>query len=135
MRLACFVLLSCVPTLLADPAVPKAPAAREIKLTGLRLPARPGGLTKPTKISSEADLAKAVPDKDARAAIAKQVDFKSEYLLLFAWSGSGGDRLSFRLDKDKNEAIFASSRGRTRDLRRHVKLFAFPNKTTYRLGE
>jgi hypothetical protein len=139
MRLATLLLLLPAPALLADeaePKDPKAPVAREIKVTS-GLPVRKGLLDKPTKITSAAELAKEVPNKDAQAAIAKQVDFKKEYLLLFAWSGSGGDRINFKVEKGKGgpEVVFAYTRGFTRDLRRHGKLFAVPNKTTYRMGK
>jgi hypothetical protein len=135
MRRASLVLLLFAPALLADP-VAKAPEPRELKTTDLRLPPRPSEPTKPTKITSAAELAKAVPDKNARSAIAKQVDLKREYMLLFDWSGSSDDRLTFRVSPMKIKppvVMFTYKRGRRDDLLRHVKLFALPKTKAYRL--
>jgi len=121
----------------AEPADPKAPKAREIDTKGMKLPTVRGGLDKPTKVTSAADLAKLVPDEDAQKAITKNVDFKKEYLVVFAWSGSGGDKVSFETKKGKEgeEAVFTYKRGLTRDLRGHFKVFALPNKTTYNMAK
>src|SRR5215475_12790766 len=70
---------------------PKAVKPREIVVAGL--PGGRGSVESPTSIPSEKHLAELVPDKDVRAAILKQVDFRKEKLLLFSWSG-GDDRLT-----------------------------------------
>jgi hypothetical protein len=106
---------------------------REITVKGLT--GGKGSINKPDRIASKEDLAKAVTDKEVRAAIAKQVDFKKEYLLLFRWSGSGGDKLQVAVEKEKKGevAVFTRKRGLTRDLRRHVRLFAVPAKMEYKV--
>jgi acetyl esterase/lipase len=59
------------------------------------------------------------------AALAKQVDFERQIVLLFAWQGSGQDRLEFAVAESAPEqVVFSYKAGRTRDLREHVKLFA-----------
>jgi hypothetical protein len=135
MRLASFILLLSAPALLANPPAPNTPSARELDVAGLRLPPRFGRFTDPTKITSLAELARAVPDGAAQAAIIKQVNFKNECVLLFAWSGSGRDRLSVGLGKGKKgpEEVFTLHPGNTLDLRAHVKLFALPKTATYRI--
>jgi len=85
-----------------------------------------GDVRKPTEIGSAEELEKAIPDAEARAAIAKQIDFKQSKLLWFQWAGSGGDKLTAEakvIDK-KGVVVFSMQRGRTRDLRQHHKLFA-----------
>ena len=80
-----------------------------------------GTVTKPTKIMTAEELAKALPGKDVAEKIGKQVDFSKEYLLLFRWSGSGGDQLT---GSGETTATFAYQRGLTKDLRQHLHLFA-----------
>lgn len=126
-------------TLAADPE-PKdkdAPRARELEIKGVKSAGKASGKLKPTRITSAKELEEAIPDKDTRDAISKKVDLKKEYVLLFAWAGSGGDRLSFEVKKgDKGEeAVFTMKRGLTRDLRRHVKLYAIPAKMGHKMAE
>jgi hypothetical protein len=130
MRLSLFVVLLVIPTALAEDVEPKDRkiVAREIVVEGLS-----GGRTgfgEPTKLASKEDLEKAL-GKELSAKVLKQVDLKKEFLLLFRWAGSGGDKLS--MTQDKGKVTFHFVGGRTRDLRLHAKLFALPNKTEYKL--
>ena len=140
MRQALAALLLLTPALLADspdPKDPKAPAAREVKLDGVTLPRIPGGVAAPTKMTSLEDLTKLVPDKGHQKIILDQVDLKKEYLLLFVWAGSGGDRLDVKAGKGKDgpEAVFTYTGGRTRDLRQHRKLYALPKGTKWAMAK
>ena len=55
----------------------------------------------------------------------KQVDFAKQFVLLFAWRGSGQDRLDAAVAESYPEQIFFSyAPGRTRDLQEHVRVFA-----------
>jgi hypothetical protein len=132
MRPSLFALLLLVPAALAD-VEPKDRkiVAREIVVKGL--PSARAVLKEPTKIASKEDLEKIIPDRDVRDAILKEVDLKKEFLLLFSWSGSGGDKLLMKDDKGK--VTFEYVRGKTDDLRRHAKLYALPNKTEYKLSK
>ena len=57
--------------------------------------------------------------------IQKQVDFQQQVLLVFAWKGSGQDRLEFAVAESFPEQIFFSLKpGKTFDLREHVHLYA-----------
>jgi len=105
----------------------KESAVREIDVSGLRMPMARTPLKKPTVIADDKALAAAMPDEAARKAIGKQVDFDKQELLLFAWSGSGRDRLRVSVRAGKGggkEHVFAYERGLTRDFRPHTKLFA-----------
>jgi hypothetical protein len=53
------------------------------------------------------------------------VDFAKEKVAVFAWAGSGQDKVAAGEVKDKT-AVFTYTRGLTRDLRQHVKIFAVP---------
>jgi len=52
-----------------------------------------------------------------------QVNFDRQQVLIFAWRGSGQDKLSYTVESPK-EVKFSLQRGRTRDLRSHVKIYA-----------
>lgn len=112
------------------------PKAREVDVKGLKIVVKEGARQKPVKITSKKELDEAVKDREACEKIGKQVDFAKEYLVLFRWSGSGGDKLSFKLKKAEGgeDAVFLLQPGLTRDLRPHVKLFAIPNDVGYKIG-
>src|SRR5436309_4177587 len=96
MRPALLVLLLCGPALPAadpEPKDPRAPKPREIAAAGLGLKGGPGGVDSPARVNTPAGLEKVGADEKAEARLKKEVDFSKEYLLVFAWSGSGGDRL------------------------------------------
>ena len=79
---------------------------------------------KPLVIKSQDEAAKHF-GKEALAVIAKKVDFKKQIVLLFAWQGSGGDKLEYRILESFPEQIpFSLRRGLTRDLRSHSRIFA-----------
>ncbi len=107
--------------------------ARELKVEKGSFPSVEGALRDPLKITSKAELAKAIPDVDTAAAIAKQVDFTNEVVLLFAWAGSGGDKLT--MAEVKEAAVFTMAPGRTRDLRQHAKIFALPKKMKWTMSK
>ena len=63
-------------------------------------------------------------DKEALAAISKAVDFEKQIVLLFAWKGSGQDRLKYVVKESfPEQVVFSYKRGRTKDYRRHVKVY------------
>ena len=137
MRLTVLALFVAAPLLLAsqdsEPKDTKVPAIKEIDMVKGLTPGKPGGATKPTKVSNAEELEKLVPAKENRDELLKKVDLKKQYLLVFAWAGSGGDRLSHKLDK--NEVTFSYKRGLTRDLRRHLKVYALAKDTKYKVGD
>ncbi|MBM3994873.1 MAG: hypothetical protein FJ303_12075 [Planctomycetes bacterium] len=79
---------------------------------------------KPIVIKSHADAAKHF-DKDAQETIAKSVDFKKQIVLVFAWQGSGGDKLVYKILESFPEQIpFSLKPGVTDDIRSHSRVFA-----------
>lgn len=96
---------------------------RELDAKGIKIDFAKGKVTTPKVIASADELNKAIPDADA---IAKQVDFGRDKLVLFAWGGSGGDKLTAKLSDDGKTVAFKYSPGFTRDFRRHIHLFAIP---------
>jgi len=101
---------------------------REIDLRGYSRDKTTGVATKPTKICSSEELAKAIPEKEWRDRIAKQVDFDKEELLFFSWTGSAGtDALTFKVEETKNGpiAVFSYKAGRGEDFPRPIfRLYA-----------
>jgi hypothetical protein len=129
MRLAlcCFALVACAVAQDPDPADAKI-KPREITVAAPRTGDKAGV----TKFTTAADLAKAY-GKDVADAVAKEVNFKKEYVVVYAWSGSGGDKLEMKVEDKK--VTFSRSLGRTRDLRRHFKVFALPSDFKYDAGK
>ena len=79
---------------------------------------------KPLVLKSEKEAAEHF-DADELAKLTKQVDFAKQFVLLFAWRGSGQDKLDAAVAESYPEQIFFShTPGRTRDLREHVRVFA-----------
>ena len=61
------------------------------------------------------------------------IDFTKQKLVIFAWSGSGGDRITYGVLESYPEQIrFNFNRGRTKDLRRHYKAFIIRNNVSWR---
>ncbi len=79
---------------------------------------------KPLVIQSADDAAKHF-GKDALEGLMKQVDFKKQVVLVFAWKGSGGDKLTYTVAESFPEQIFFKLQpGLTRDLRSHTHVYA-----------
>jgi hypothetical protein len=133
-RVPALAILALVLPLTAS-AEEKAVPVKEIDVKALKVPmARNGDVMKPTKITSAEELAKTIPEEAAQTAIKKEVDFATQQLLLFAWGGSGQDKLTFATTEGKNEVVFVYKRGLTRDLRPHVHLFVLPKDATFKIG-
>lgn len=107
------------------------PAVKEIDTKDFKIMApRDGKATAPTEIKTADELAKNAILKDVTEAIQKHVNFKKEKLVLFAWWGSGQDRIT---PDDKNLGTFIYTLGFTRDYRMHVKLFVVPKDTAVKV--
>tara|TARA_B100000900_G_scaffold314546_1_gene273421 strand:+ start:341 stop:754 length:414 start_codon:yes stop_codon:yes gene_type:complete len=79
--------------------------------------------TKPLVLKSLKNGAKYF-GKKTLTKIFKAVDFEKQNVLLFAWKGSGQDRLQYVVKESFPEQIvFSYQRGRTKDLRSHVKVY------------
>ena len=106
----------------ADPAVPPIRAIEGVAPQASVF--KSAAWDKPIVIRSEADAAPHFGD-EALAALRKQVDFAQQIVLVFAWRGSGQDRLDYAVMESYPEQVaFRLKPGRTRDLRPHVHVYA-----------
>ncbi len=96
---------------------------REIDIKGGKVITPAKSPLKTLIITSTDELAKALSETES---IKKQVDFAKDKLLLFTWSGSGGDKLTATRSDDGKTVTFTRKLGLTRDLRMHTRLFAIP---------
>ena len=72
-----------------------------------------------------ADEAEKYFGDDALATLKEKVDFEQQIVLVFAWRGSGQDKLTYAVAESFPEQIrFKIEPGRTRDLRPHLHVFA-----------
>jgi hypothetical protein len=79
---------------------------------------------KPIVIKSAEEAAKHF-DKRGLGVLTKEVDFKKQYVLVFAWRGSGKDQLSILAAAGvPDQLTFALQPGLTRDLRFHSYVYA-----------
>jgi len=108
---------------------------KELKATGVPRVLDRGDVSKPTLITNTEELAKAIPVEAVQERLKKEVDFTTQQVLFFAWSGSGGDKLTYTVEKGKKgpEVIFQYRSGLTKDLRSHVRLFVLPKDATWKV--
>jgi hypothetical protein len=118
----------------AEPAKDDKPAVRELKDVRPTLPAK--DVNKPAEIKTAEEAAK-VFDKDALEKVKKEVDFSKEKLVCFDWEGSGQDMLAFKVEKDKDAqvVVFTYTRGLTKDLGKHARVFVMPQDMKWRVGD
>lgn len=80
--------------------------------------------TKPLVLSSEKEAAEHF-DKEQLANLMKEVDFRKQVVLVFAWRGSGEDKLDYTVAESLPEQVtFTRTFGLTRDKRPHVQIYA-----------
>jgi len=81
----------------------------------------------PIQLKSEKEAARFFKPTDLKK-IVKQVNFDRQFVLVFAWRGSGGDRLTvaetFARPENVRHVEFRLRPGKTRDLRPHVHVYA-----------
>ena len=117
--------LSFFVSLHAGVAAEEGALAPAIKKLSIRLsePAF-GKWNEPREIRSAEDAAKHF-DGDALTKLTESVDFEKQIVLVFAWRGSGRDKLDFVVMESFPEQIaFSRQPGLTRDLRPHVHVYA-----------
>ena len=103
-----------------NPTVPPIQAVKGVKPKPSVFKAAVRG--KPLVIRSEKEAAEHFADADV-ATLKDRVDFKQQIMLVFAWRGSGQDRLTHTVAESYPEQVFFTFRpGRTRDLRPHVQV-------------
>ncbi len=88
---------------------------------------------KPIVLKSAKDAADHF-EADALADLLRQVDFGKQFVLLFAWRGSGQDRLEVEVtESDPEQITFIHQPGRTRDLVAHARAYALRSNVTWRV--
>jgi hypothetical protein len=88
---------------------------------------------KPIEIKSDEEAAKYFKG-EALKRLLEKVDFSEQFVLVFAWKGSGQDRLVGTVAESYPEqAFFEIKPGRTRDLRSHVRVYALRSNVTWKV--
>lgn len=96
----------------------------DLKVTPEKSVFKNSAWNKPIVVKSPEEAAKHF-GKDALEAIGKKVDFQKQIVLIFAWQGSGGDKLDYQILESFPEQIpFTLRPGVTDDLRSHSRVFA-----------
>ena len=106
---------------------------KELDATGVPRVLERGEVSKPTPIANAEDLAKAIPVEAVQKRVKKEVDFTTQQVLFFEWSGSGGDKLTYTVEKKGPEVIFQYQRGLLKNLAAHVRLFVLPKDATWKV--
>ena len=90
---------------------------------------------KPIELTS-AEAAGKYIEGDALDALNKQVDWEKQTVLIFAWKGSGQDRMATDISEGEDKRLvvdFIYTAGRTRDLRPHVYVYAVNNDLSWQV--
>lgn len=91
-------------------------------------------LEQPLLVCSKEDAAQYFNAKSVET-LANKVDFESHVVILFAWQGSGQDRLDYTVQESYPETIqFTFTPGRTRDLRQHFQVYAIRSNVNLRVS-
>lgn len=90
---------------------------------------------KPIVVSSR-DAAAKLFGKAELERLAKEVDFQKQFLLVFAWQGSGGDKLNIAIAESFPEQIFFSLKpGVTDDIASHLHVYALRSNVRWSARE
>lgn len=92
---------------------------------------KPRGWKTPHVITSH-DGAVKIFGEDGAKKLAASVDLAKQTVLVFAWRGSGQDKLTYGVQESYPEQVaFMYQGGRTRDLRPHVHVYALRNNVKW----
>ena len=91
----------------------------------------------PVILESEKAVTELFTDKHTREGLIMQVDFETQKVLYFRWAGSGQDKLTHKVkgEGDEKTVVFSLERGRTRDRRRHTKVYTVPKSVMVETAE
>ena len=105
------------------------------EITGVRPNAgvfKIAGRDKPLVLETR-DAAAAHFSSESMGMLSKQVDFDRQIVLVFAWRGSGQDRITYSvLESFPEQIVFAFRPGRTRDLRPHTKVYVLRSNVKWK---
>ena len=82
----------------------------------------------PTAVRSDEEAEKLF-EGESLAAFRREIDFSKEQAVVFAWQGSGQDRI--KAENTKSGPLFDYEPGRTRDLRQHTVVFVLPKNDSW----
>ena len=120
---------------MAEPDAKVPPIARLDKVTPKPSVFKTSSRRKPIVLRSEKEAAEHFSE-DGLAKLTKQVDFEQQFVLLFAWRGSGQDRLRHDVAESYPEQVFFTYKaGRTRDLRPHVYVYALRSNVKWSMKQ
>ena len=90
---------------------------------------------KPKVIATADELKAHLGDLKPNEAL-EAVDFDKSLILIFAWAGSGQDKLSYEIDAsgEKPKIIFSRTPGRTKDLRSHLHAYLVSKSADYEVA-
>ncbi len=136
-RTLCIALMFCLFTSMAaadqDSDLPPIKAVKDAKPQASAFDA--ASRDKPLVIRSEDDAAKHFSEDDL-AMLKNQVDFDKQFVLVFAWKGSGQDRLDYEvLESFPEQIVFKYKPGLTRDLRPHVHTYVLRSNVKWRMAK
>jgi hypothetical protein len=130
-RVLLFALLPLVTLAATTASAPSTPLQELKDLTPKDTVFAASGATKPITLKTATDAATYFAPAEL-AKLTKQVDFNSQIVLLFAWQGSGQDKLDYTIAESFPEQIkFTFTPGRTKDLRQHIQIYALRNNVTW----
>jgi hypothetical protein len=100
------------------------PSVARMDVTGVQARVfEASSVRRPLVISSVQEAAIYLPAQEL-ARLSHEVDFFQQVLLVFAWRGSGQDRLMYQVHSSPPGVVaFLFSSGRTRELREHQQVF------------
>jgi hypothetical protein len=126
------LILMLVSPVVADEPDEMAPPIIEISVAPGEIAFEDASVRNPIVLKDEKSAAKYLGEKEL-AELKKKVDFKAQVVLLFAWKGSGQDKLDYIVAESFPEQVFFSYKpGLTRDLRPHHRVFALRNDVKWR---
>ena len=102
------------------------PAVEELSLSAKQSVFDDATRDKPLELKSAED-AKAYFSDDQLKVLNKNVDWDKQTVLVFAWRGSGQDKMEAKVHEKGDDGLlveFVYTAGRTRDLREHTRFFA-----------
>jgi hypothetical protein len=126
---ALFAVLFGMAAFAADPTVPPIKALADIKPKEAVF--KDASAKKPLVIKTAEEAGKYFAAEQL-SELQKKADFKQQMLLIFAWQGSGQDKISYTIAESYPEQIFFNyEMGRTRDLRQHQQLYLLRTNVTW----
>lgn len=124
----CSLVLACAAFAESEPTAKDLPAVVKLNTMPERSVFDTATRRKPIELASAEDAKKHFGEEQHKA-LGKEVDWAKQKVLIFAWRGSGQDRMEAEVDKGEDGPVvkFIYKPGRTRDLRPHIYVFAVSN--------